>query len=96
MLKLQKHREEHGRGEAYVLEITYKQNTHENSKKKPHTEPPNHTFKHSPKHRNGIWLMYLAEKNIKTKGGGAGTKADHINIIYKQNANENIKKNTHT
>ena len=40
--------------------------------------------------------MNFAEKNIKTKGGGAGTKADHIDIMYKQNANENIKKKPHT
>ena len=33
---------------------------------------------------------------MKTKGGGAGTKADHVDIIYKQNVNENIKKSTHT
>jgi len=38
----------------------------------------------------------FGEKNIKTNAGSVGTKADHIDIIYKQNANENIKKKTHT
>ena len=40
------------RGEkAQTLEIIYKQNANEETKKQPHTQPPNRSFNHLPKCR---------------------------------------------
>ena len=35
-----------GQGETHTLEIVYKPNDHGESKKKPHAQPPHHTFNH--------------------------------------------------
>ena len=52
----------------------------------------NHTFKHSPKHRNDIWFVNI-DKKIKTKGGSVGTKTNHIGVIYTQEYIKTSRKN---
>ena len=84
-------------GETQPLEIIYQQNAHENNTKEPHTKPQNHTFNHSAKHRNNIWLMHFVEENIKTTETNVGGKhSPERSFTIEMHTNESSKEKPHT
>ena len=82
---MQNHREKHEwGGGAHSLETVCEQTVHEDIKKKPHTQTPNHKFNHLPKHKNKQQqnlTHQFCRKNIQNIKYNIGKKAQPLDII---------------